>query len=424
MVNGVSGYGNSVVNLIGSPKGTKEAEKPVWDGRKSYTYLEDSNQAGLEYGAKAVKYYASKTAMDGEMTVEELKKQIGEWFSDYTLTNHEPKNVVQGKHYLYIDDSQLSKMAKDASYRAKVYGLMDRETTVGKEYTLRYSDGRDVTSHITGSIFSLSEKNKKYAGADGVPYLGSCMSDHPWSSSNSHPQVRNMSFLSDNLDPAKSARKSRTSATSAQAEQLMKKRAEKKKEMKRAEKRKAEKTRLETLQKKVPSLRLKEGAELSLARDNRCGDVALHPDFLQKAESDPEAKKRLDDLLKGIAQAEKLAAAYYNGLGGVTERTSHWFINENGELSSFGYTKRVDGQNQLIRERQQKMEEERIERQRESNRTRAEERLQKLLEKKESSSKDGAYTLDSEDLKPILHALREDIQQDSGFAARKIDIRA
>ena len=84
----------------------------------------------------------------------------------------------------------------------------------------------------------------------------------------------------------------------------------------------------------------------------------------------------------------------------------------------------MDGQNQLIRERQQKTEEERIERQRESNRTRAEERLQKLLERKESSSKDGTYTLDSEDLKPILHAIREDIQQDSGFAARKIDIRA
>ena len=142
----------------------------IGNGRKEALKITEDmgNQAGLDYGVKAAKYYASKTASDGEMTVDDLKKQISEWFSDYTLTNREPKDVVQEKHYLYIDDSQLNKMAKDASYRAKVYGLMDREMETGREYTLRYSDGRDVTAHITGSIFSLSEKNRKYAGADGI----------------------------------------------------------------------------------------------------------------------------------------------------------------------------------------------------------------------------------------------------------------
>lgn len=49
MVGGINGYGNQVVSLLGNIKGTKEtaAEKPVWDGKKSYTYLEDMNQAGL-----------------------------------------------------------------------------------------------------------------------------------------------------------------------------------------------------------------------------------------------------------------------------------------------------------------------------------------------------------------------------------------
>ena len=313
MVTGVNGYGNQVVSLLGNSKGVKEtaAEKPVWDGKKSYTYLEDMNQAGLDYGVKAAKYYASKTAADGEMTVEELKKQIGEWFSDYTLTDREPKDVVQGKHYLYIDDSQLNKMAKDASYRAKVYGLMDREMATGKEYTLRYSDGKDVTAHITGSIFSLSEKNKKYAGADGIPYLGSGSSDHSWSSSDSHLQVRNMSFLYDNLDPAKSARKNRTNAAKTQAEQLAKKRAEKKQESKKAEKKKAKKA-----------------------------------------------------------------------------------------------------------------EEERVEKNREKKKTEAEERLQKLMEKKEAESKDGAYSLDVEDMKPILEAVLEESRDDHQTYGQRIDIMA
>ncbi len=206
--------------------------KPVWNGKQAFTYLEDMNKAGLDYGAQATKYYSSKTATDGEMTVEDLKKQIGEWFSDYTLTDHEPKNVVNGKHYLYIDDSQLKKMAQDANYRVKVYGLMDREMETGREYTLTYSDGRNKTSHVTGSIFSLCEKNRKYDCGNGVPYLGSCNTDAGWSTSQSHIQVRNMNFLYDNLDPAKSARKSRLAIAKEHAEQLAKKRIERRQEEK------------------------------------------------------------------------------------------------------------------------------------------------------------------------------------------------
>ena len=41
---------------------------------------------------------------------------------------------------------------------------------------------------------------------------GSCTPDHPFSSSNSHAQVRSMSFLYDNIDPAKSAAEDRKAA--------------------------------------------------------------------------------------------------------------------------------------------------------------------------------------------------------------------
>lgn len=245
----ISGISNMSVNILGST-GTSsggKVSKPTWDGKKAYTYLEDMNTAGLEYGAKATKYYTSLTPKDGEMSVEDLKKQIKEWFPEYTLTSSEPKNVTQGKHYLYIDDSQMKKMASDPTYRAKVYGLMDREYAVGEEYTLTYSDGQKKTMHITGSVFSLSEGNRKYAGADGVPYLGSCTSDGGFSSSLSHPQVRSQSFLYDNIDPAKSAWKSRTSATKALTERLTKKREEKKKlavkEAKKADQKKLEEKR-------------------------------------------------------------------------------------------------------------------------------------------------------------------------------------
>ena len=158
-------------------------------------------------------------------------------------------------------------MASDADYRAKVYGLMDSELQGIKGYTLQYSDGRNVTAHITGSIFSLAEKNNKYAGPDGIPYLGSCNSDHSISTSDSHPQVRSMSYLYDNLDPAKSAAKARkaaaTKTTAKAAEKATKKKAEQKKTAKKlAEKKAAEKTSAKKLSaKKLAEKKAAEKAE-------------------------------------------------------------------------------------------------------------------------------------------------------------------
>lgn len=229
--------------------------KPTWNPNKVYKYLEDMNEGFQSYKRQAVSYYTSqisKEGGDGTMSVDELKQQINEWFPEYTLTNSEPSKVVTGKFYLYIDDSQLKKMASDPSYRAQVYGLMDCELQGKKGYTLQYSDGRNVTSHLTGSIFSLSEKNRKYAGADGIPYRGSCTSDHPFSSSQSHAQVRSMSFLYDNVDPARSAAKSRKVAATKAAEKAAKKRADAKKasEKKAAARKEAKKLEEERLEKK------------------------------------------------------------------------------------------------------------------------------------------------------------------------------
>lgn len=235
-------------------KNSTSPTKPTWNPNKVYKYLEDMNQGFQNYKKQAVSYYSSlisKQEGDGTMSVEDLKKQIEEWFPEYTLTDYEPSKVVAGKFYLYIDKSQLEKMASNPAYRAKVYGLMDSELQGKKGYTLQYSDGRNVTSHLTGSIFSLCEANRKYAGADGIPYRGSCMSDHPFSSSNSHAQVRSMSFLYDNIDPAKSAAKDRKAAAVKAAEKAAAKKAEAKKlATKKAAKKAAEKKAVEKAEEK------------------------------------------------------------------------------------------------------------------------------------------------------------------------------
>lgn len=240
------------VNTKSTPKQEKAPQKPTWNPNHVYRYLEDMNEGFQSYKKEAVSYYEALIAGEdggGILTIEELKAQIAEYFPEYTLTDREPSDVKDGVNYLYIDEKNLQKLASDPDYRAKVYGLMDSELQGKKGYTLQYSDGRNVTAHMTGSIFSLAEKNRKYAGADGIPYLGSCKSDHCFSTSESHPQVRSMSFLYDNLDPAKSAAKDRkANAAKVTAERLAKKRKKKseaKKKQERIEKKKERQERLE-----------------------------------------------------------------------------------------------------------------------------------------------------------------------------------
>lgn len=174
------------------------------------------SNAGNEFRAQMEQYYSPLTANDGAISVDDLKKQLKDLFPHYTMTGSEPKNmdVTVGKHYLYIDDSQMRKMANDSAYRAKVYALMERESKGINGWTLKFSDGQNKSAHLTGSVFSLCEANQKYAGADGIPYHGSCTAegDACFGSTQSHIQVRNQSFIQDHADPVKSAQKDRAVA--------------------------------------------------------------------------------------------------------------------------------------------------------------------------------------------------------------------
>ena len=54
--------------------------------------------------------------------------------------------------------------------------------------------------------------------------------------------------------------------------------------------------------------------------------------------------------LKDIQRAERAVNLYYNSQGGVTERTSHWHMDDHGNISHFAHVRREDKWNKKLRE--------------------------------------------------------------------------
>ena len=54
--------------------------------------------------------------------------------------------------------------------------------------------------------------------------------------------------------------------------------------------------------------------------------------------------------LKDVQRAEGAVSSYYNSLGGVTKRNSHWHIDDNGNVSHFAHVRREDKLNEKLRE--------------------------------------------------------------------------
>ncbi len=54
--------------------------------------------------------------------------------------------------------------------------------------------------------------------------------------------------------------------------------------------------------------------------------------------------------LKDIQKAEGAVGSYYNALGGTTERTSHWHVDDNGNVSHYAHVRREDKLNEKFRE--------------------------------------------------------------------------
>lgn len=109
-------------------------------------------------------------------------------------------------YYLYIDDSQLNKMAYDPAYRARVFGLMDSELQGKNGYALKYTSGKNVTNSIAGSIFSLAEANRSIEGAgqmsgsEEIPYHGSAFASLSCSSEGV-ARVRSQAYIDRIMHP-------------------------------------------------------------------------------------------------------------------------------------------------------------------------------------------------------------------------------
>ena len=206
-----SGYSIQISASYTKTVKTADVPRPVWDSKKVYNYLEDMGEGFKEYKQKATNYYRSdfaKNCTDTPISVDELKDQIKKYMPEYTFTNREPKDPVKGKYYLYIDDSQLNKMASDPAYRARVFGLMDSELQGKNGYTLKYTSGKNVTNSIAGSIFSLAEANRsidgvgQMPGSDGIPYHGSACASISCSTEGV-ARVRSQSYIDQIMHPGK-----------------------------------------------------------------------------------------------------------------------------------------------------------------------------------------------------------------------------
>lgn len=137
------------------------------------------------------------------------------------------------------------------------------------------------------------------------------------------------------------------------------------------------------LQREVSYVDLEIGSSLNMKRDKKAGTVTINPELLEKMKKDPEEEKKYTQLIKDIERAEKTAMAYYNSLGGCVERTSHWYIDENGKYCHFGYVRRDDKLNKKLRKEAEKNTDEWIEKTRKKSREKAKELKEKLEEKPE-----------------------------------------
>lgn len=149
---------------------------------------------------------------------------------------------------------------------------------------------------------------------------------------------------------------------------------------------------LNQLQKQRTHVRLAAGTGLSMKIDQKQGAVTINPKLLEKMQNDPEAEKKYTELIKNIEMAEKTVGAYYNAMGGYVERTSHWYIDENGEYTHFGYVRRDDKLNKKLREEAKENAGKLVERSREKvaeKRKRLEEAMKKRMEEKRAEASEG-----------------------------------
>lgn len=159
---------------------------------------------------------------------------------------------------------------------------------------------------------------------------------------------------------------------------------------------------IQKLQKQLKNLSLKVGTELNMKKDNIAGAVTINPKLLEKMQNNPNAEKKYTQMLQGIQRAESIVGSYYNSIGNVVERTSHWYMDENGNLVSFGHVRIENKLDKELRKQADENTKKFIEKTREKARNKAE----KILSEKFLDTSSGEIYLNEMDMKPILQAIR------------------
>lgn len=135
-------------------------------------------------------------------------------------------------------------------------------------------------------------------------------------------------------------------------------------------------------------------------------------------------------MLQGIQRAESIVGSYYNSIGNVVERTSHWYMDENGNLVSFGHVRIENKLDKELRKQADENAKKLIEKTREKAKEKAEElqerldsikeakadksaesKAEKILSEKFSDAVDGEIYLNETDMKPILQTIRAEEQE-------------
>ena len=184
------------------------------------------------------------------------------------------------------------------------------------------------------------------------------------------------------------------------------------------------------LQKQVKDLSLEVGTGLNTKKDNMVGAVTINPKLLEKMQNDPKAEREYTQMLQGIQRAESIVGSYYNSIGNVVECTSHWYMDENGNLVSFGHVRIENKLDKELRKQADENAKKLIEKTREKAKEKAEElqerldsikeakadksaesKAEKILSEKFSNAVDGELYLNETDMKPILQTIRAEEQE-------------
>ena len=184
------------------------------------------------------------------------------------------------------------------------------------------------------------------------------------------------------------------------------------------------------LQKQVKDLSLEVGTGINTKKDNMVGAVTINPKLLEKMQNDTKAEREYTQMLQGIQRAESIVGSYYNSIGNVVERTSHWYMDENGNLVSFGHVRIENKLDKELRKQADENAKKLIEKTREKAKEKAEElqerldsikeakadksaesKAQKILSEKFSNAVDGEIYLNETDMKPILQTIRAEEQE-------------